>query len=144
MMQPKYQPEAGHPNGMRVERAAFAETAPVSRKREPVRWGQLAPYLVACVAVAVAVAVLAVVLAWRTALQAQVSQLRHEGAATQSQLASAADAGGSQIARLNAAVSTLRGEVNALDGLAAYTGTCTTDATSSNGRLAVYAVPCRP
>jgi hypothetical protein len=145
MMQPTYQPEAGHPNGMRAERAAFAETAALVtyRKRKPVRWAQLAPYLVACVVVALAVAVLAVILAWR-ALQAQVGQLRHEVAATQSQLASAADAGGSQIARLNGAVSTLRGEVNALDGLAAYTGTCTTDATSSNGRLAVYAVPCRP
>ena len=143
-MQPTYQPEPGHPNGMQVQRAAFAETAPVYRKREPVRWAQLAPYLVACVAVAVAVAVLAVFLAWRTAMQAQVSQLRHEVAVTQSQLASAADAGGSQISRLNRAVSTLRGEVNALDGLAAYTGTCTTDATSSTGRLAVYAVPCRP
>jgi len=143
-MQPTYQPEPGHPDGMQVQRAAFAQTAPVSRKREPVRWAQLAPYLVACVAVAIAVAVLAVVLAWRTAMQAQVTQLRHQVAVTQSQLASAADAGGSQISRLNQAVSTLRGEVNALDGLAAYTGTCTTDATSSTGRLAVYAVPCRP
>jgi hypothetical protein len=145
-MQPKYQAEPGHPNGMRVERAAFAETAaPVTyRKREPARWAQLAPYLVACVAVAVAAGVLAVFLAWRTAMQAQVAQLRREVAVTQSQLASAADAGGSQISRLNQAVSTLRGEVNALDGLAAYTGTCTTDATSSTGRLAVYAVPCRP
>ena len=93
---------------------------------------------------AVAVTVTVVFLAWRTAIQAQVSQLRHEVALTQSQLASAADAGGSQISGLNQAVSTLRGEVNALDGLAAYTGTCTTDATSSSGRLAVYAVPCRP
>ncbi len=93
---------------------------------------------------AVAVAVLAVFLAWRTAMQAQVAQLRREVAVTQSQLASAAAAGGSQISRLNQAVSTLRGEVNALDGLAVYTGTCTTDATSSTGRLAVYAVPCRP
>ena len=145
-MQPTYQPEPGHPNGMQVHRAAFAETAaPVTyRKREPVRWAQLAPYLVACVAVAVAVAVLAVVLAWRTAMQAQVTQLRHQVAVTQSQLTSAADAGGSQIARLNRTVTTLRGEVNALDGLAVYTGTCTTDATSSTGRLAVYAVPCRP
>jgi anti-sigma-K factor RskA len=143
-MKPTYQPQPGHTNGMQVQRAAFAETAPVSRKREPVRWAQLAPYLVACVAVAVAVAVLAVFLAWRTALQAQVAQLRREAAATQSQLASAADAGRSQISRLNQAVSTLRGQVNALDGLAVYTGTCTTDATSSTGRLAVYAVPCRP
>ena len=95
---------------------------------------------------AVAVTVTVVFLAWRTAIQAQVSQLRHEVALTQSQLASAADAGGSQISGLNQAVSTLRGEVNALDGLdglAAYTGTCATDATSSTGRLAVYAVPCR-
>jgi hypothetical protein len=145
-MQPTYQPEPGHPNGLRAHRAAFAETAaPVTyRKREPVRWAQLAPCLVAGIAVAVAVAVLAVFLAWRTAIQAQVSQLRHEVAVTQSQLASAADAGGSQISSLNRAVSTLRGEVNALDGLAAYTGTCTTDATSSTGRLAFYAVPCRP
>jgi hypothetical protein len=143
-MQPTYQPEPGHPNGMQVQRAAFAETAPVSRKREPVKWAQLAPYLVACVAVAVAVAVLAVFLAWRTAMQTQVSQLRHEVAVTQSQLTSAADAGGSQITSLNRAVSTLRGDLNGLEGLAAYTGTCTTDATSSTGRLAVYAVPCRP
>jgi hypothetical protein len=145
-MQPKYQPEPGHPNGIRVERAAFAETAaPVTyHKRQPVKWAQLAPYLVACIALAATVAVLAVFLTWRTAMQTQISQLRHQVAVTQSQLTSAADAGGSQISRLNGAVSTLRGEVNALDGLAAYTGTCTTDATSSTGRLAVYAVPCRP
>ena len=145
-MQPKYQPEPGHPNGIRTERAAFAGTvAPVIyHKRQPARWAQLAPYLVACAAVAAAAAVLAVFLAWRTAMQAQVTQLRHQVAATQSQLTAAANAGGSQIARLNQAVSTLRGEVTALDGLAAYTGTCTTDATSSTGRLAVYAVPCRP
>jgi hypothetical protein len=145
-MQPKYQPEQGHPNGLQAHRAAFAETAAPAtyHKRQPVRWAQLAPYLVACIAVAVAVAVLAVFLPWRTAMQAQVTQLRHEVAATQSQLTSAADTGGSQISRLNQAVSTLRGEVNALDGLAAYTATCATDATSSTGRLAVYAVPCRP
>lgn len=145
-MQPTYQPEPGHPNGMRAERAAFAETAApvIHNKRQPARWAQLAPYLVACIAVAVAAAVLAVFLAWRTAMQVQVAQLRHEVAVTQSQLTAAADAGGSQIARLNRTVTTLRGEVNALDGLAVYTGTCTTDATSSTGRLAVYAMPCRP
>jgi hypothetical protein len=89
-------PDAGHPNWIRAERSAFADpTAPASiyHKRQPVKWAQVAPYLVAVVALGVAVAVLMPVMNWRTGMQNQVNLLRHELATTQSQLATAADAG---------------------------------------------------
>jgi hypothetical protein len=104
----------------------------------------LAPYLVACVAVAVAVATLAVTLTWRTAMQAQVNDLRHELAGTQSQLSAAASSGQSQITRLSGRVSTLGTAVDAISGrLAPYAQTCVTDATAPSGPVAA-SFPCRP
>jgi hypothetical protein len=145
-MQPTYQPPSGHPNGLQAHRAAFAETiAPPSPKRQPAKWAAVMPYFVAVTALGVSVAVLLLVMTWRTSMQDQVNQLRHEVAATQSQLASDAASGGSQLSRLGQILRGVRGDVNTLENsLAAYTGACSTDATGPTGHLAVYVVPCHP
>jgi len=122
---------------------AAAVTVP-GRLGQRARWAQLAPYLVACVAVAVAVATLALTLTWRTAMQAQVSQLQHEVATTHAQLAAAASSGQSQITRLSGRVSTLGTAVDAITGrLAPYAQTCVTDANAPSGPVAA-SFPCRP
>ena len=95
---------------------AAVVTLPSHLGRHRVRWAQLAPYLVACVAMAVAIATLALTLTWRTAVQAQVGELRHQLAATQSQLSAAASSGQSQITRLSGRVSTLGTAVEVISG----------------------------
>jgi uncharacterized protein HemX len=122
--------------------AAVAISSPTGRPR--ARWASLAPYLVACVAVAMAVATLTLTLAWRAAMQAQVSQLRHELAATQAQLSAAASSGQSQITRLSGRVSTLGTAMDAITGrLAPYTAICVTDANAPSGPAAASFL-CRP
>jgi hypothetical protein len=112
-----------------------AVTIPSHLGRQRATWASLAPYLVACVAVAVAVVTLTLTLAWRTAMQAQVSQLQHELAGTQSQLSAAASSGQSQITRLSGRVSTLGTAVDALTGrLAPYAQTCVTTRPPRPGR----------
>jgi hypothetical protein len=118
--------------------------------RRRIALSELMPYFVACIALAAATAALVLFLSWRTGVQAQVSRLRREVASTQAHLASTqarlardASAGGSQFSRLNGSVRGLRTDVNAVSGLAPYTGECTVDATGPSG-VAVYALPCRP
>jgi len=121
-----------------------AVTIPSHLGRRRASWAQLAPYLVACIAVAVAVAALALTLTWRTAMQAQVSQLQHELAGTQSQLSAAASSGQSQLTRLSGRVNTLGTAVDAITGrLAPYAQTCVTDATAPSGPVAASFL-CRP
>jgi hypothetical protein len=123
---------------------AAVVTLPSHLGRHRVTWAQLAPYLVACVAMALAVATLAVTLTWRTAMQAQVNDLRRELAATQSQLSAAASSGQSQITRLSGRVSTLGTAMDAITGrLAPYAQTCITDATGPSGPVAASFL-CRP
>jgi hypothetical protein len=93
---------------------------------------------------AVAIATLALTLTWRTAVQAQVGELRHQLAATQSQLSAAASSGQSQITRLSGRVSTLGTAVEVISGrLAPYAQTCITDATGPSGPAAASFL-CRP
>lgn len=121
-----------------------AVTIPSHLGRQRARWASWAPYLVACISVAVAVATLALTLTWRTAMQAQVRQLQHELAATQSQLSAAASSGQSQITRLSGRVSTLSTAVDSITGrLAPYAQTCVTDANAPSGPVAA-SFPCRP
>jgi hypothetical protein len=121
-----------------------AVTIPSHLGRQRATWAQLAPYLVACVAVALAVATMTLTLTWRTAMQAQVSQLRHELAGTQSQLSAAVGSGQSQITRLSGRVSTLGTAMDAITGrLAPYAATCVTDATAPSGPVAASFL-CRP
>jgi hypothetical protein len=93
---------------------------------------------------AVAIAALALSLTWRIAMQAQVGELRHELAGTQSQLSAAASSGQSQITRLSGRVSTLGTTVDAISGrLAPYAQACVTDATGPSGPVAASFL-CRP
>lgn len=124
--------------------AAAAVTMPPHLGRQRATWASLAPYLVACVAVAAAVAAVALTMTWRTAMAAQVSQLRHELAGTQSRLSAAASSGQSQLTRLSGRVNTLGTAVDTLTGrLAPYAQTCITDATAPSGPVAA-SFPCRP
>lgn len=119
--------------------------APIYPKREAsVPWASLAPYLVACAAVAAAVAALCLTLSWRTSMQAQVNLLRHEVATTQAQLSAAADSGQGQLSGLSRSVKSLRSDVAAISALVGpYAETCTTDATAPSGLVSASFL-CRP
>jgi hypothetical protein len=112
--------------------------------RESIKWSQLAPYLVACAAVAVATATLFIFLNWRGSMQAQVDQLRHQVAMQQAQMTAAADSGQSQINSLSRSLKGLRGDLNTLgDQVGPYNQTCTATATNSSGAAAVVKFMCR-
>ena len=138
------QPNWPHDQAQQTAPPLAAVTMPPHLRRRRPTWAQLAPYLVACVAVAVALAAVALGLTWRTAMAAQVSQLQHQLAGTQAQLSAAATSGQSQITQLSGRVSTLGTAVDALTGrLAPYAQTCVADATGPSGPVAA-SFPCRP
>ncbi len=137
-------PNWPHDQAQQPAPSAAAVTVPSRLGRQRARRAQLAPYLVACVAAAVTIATLALALTWRTAMQAQVSQLQHELAGTQAQLSAAASSGQSQITRLSGRISTLGTAVEVITGrLVPYAQTCVTDATGPSGPVAASFL-CRP
>jgi hypothetical protein len=112
-------------------------------RRQPVDWGKWAPYIAALIGVAIATAALVLSMGWQGSMQAQVTELRHQLATVQSQAASAADSGQSQISGLSKRVDTLRGDLSAIASLVGpYNVQCTTDLTGPSGPAA-YVFACR-
>jgi hypothetical protein len=137
-------------NGEFVQVAPVGHVAPdqaetIHPRAHPPKRGRFnVAVLIAGLALGVALVVLGLLLISRAALTAQVGSLSRELGATQAQLSAAADKGGTQISGLSRSVGDLRRSVDALSGLASFTGDeCTADATSAAGHLGVYVFPCR-
>lgn len=135
-----YEPQQPYPT---YDQPPIQATVNHEYRRPPIKWSALAPYLVACAAVAVATATLFMFFSWRGSMQAQVNQLRHQVAVVQAQAAGAADSGQSQINGLSRSVKGLRTDVNAIAALVGpFTSQCTTDLTGPSGPAA-YLFLCR-
>jgi hypothetical protein len=137
----RYRPDEEPPP--MTEQAPVQATTHHEYRRQRIDWGRWAPYLAALAGVMIAVVTLALTLTWQGSMQARVDQLRHQLAATQSQAATAANAGQAQMSGLDRGIKSLRTDVNAIANLVGpFTSQCTTDLTGPNGPAA-YLFLCR-
>ena len=107
--------------------------------RPKVWWATAGPLLVGALGVMLAAGTLAVFMLWKGSVSAQMSQLRSELTAVQSQAASNSQG----ISGLSGRVNGIRSDVNSLGTqLGGYAGVCQQYLTGSNGQPATFYFPC--
>jgi hypothetical protein len=106
-----------------------------------VRWLALVPYLAALITAGIAVAVLFMTAGWKSTMQAQIDQLRHQVANVQQQAASGDTQLQQNLSGLAGHISDIRSTVNGLQA-SSYAGVCSIAASGPRG-VSTYAFHCR-
>ena len=106
-----------------------------------VRWLALVPYLAALITAGIAVTVIVMTMGWKSTVQAQIDQLRHQIASVQQQAASGDTQLQQNLSGLAGHISDIRSTVNGLQA-SSYAGVCSIAASGPRG-VSTYAFHCR-